>query len=291
MNDSKSKPAITQPSQHQHLMNQAQDTPRRGLGHRYDVMIVGAGVAGCEAAWRCQAAGLDTLLITTSLDTVYNLLGDAVRLEPPEGSLMQRIVDDVHEDGLVGNWAFHRRAKTLIEQQTDIHLLQSSVMALLYEDNYQDTQASLPEDLAAEQTSIKPKQIKGVRTWEGVDRFATQVALCVGSFLGARLTIGSLTEVAGRLSEMAYDDLFEDLKASGFNLEPTQLNADFQDGSLPYDVRCHMFSATEQDGYKLEHARGLYAAGVCRRGYIPFEEAALEGQQLARELIRHHQQS
>ncbi|MEM7736740.1 MAG: FAD-dependent oxidoreductase [Deinococcota bacterium] len=270
----------------QQLNSQPRARPRRGLGHQYDVMIVGAGVSGCEAAWRCEAAGLDTLLVTTSLDTVYNLLGDAVELEPPPNTLMQRVFADVQEDGRVSNWAFHRRAKTIIEQETDIHLLQSSVMALLVE----DIQSSL-ENAGMVQPSSANKKIKGVRTWEGVDRFTRQVALCVGSFLGARLTIGTLTEVAGRLSEMAYDDLFDNLKATGFELTQTQLNADFQDGSLPYEVKCHVFAASEQAGYKLEHVRGLYAAGVCRRGYISFEEAASEGQNLADELIRHHQQS
>jgi tRNA U34 5-carboxymethylaminomethyl modifying enzyme MnmG/GidA len=308
-----------QPIQHsKDQPNQISNAPKRGLGHRYDVLIVGAGVAGCEAAWRCQAAGLDTLLITTSLDTVYNLLGDAVKLEPPAGSLMQRVFADVQQNGYASNWAFHRRAKTLIEQETDIHLLQSSVMALLYEDVgiHEDAGAASlktaspklvssetvsSEPISPEPISSKPglthkalttnKLIKGVQTWEGIDRFAAQVALCVGSFLGARLTIGTLIEVAGRLSEMAYDDLFEDLTATGFSFEQTQLKADFQDGSLPYEVMCHAFAAHEQAGYTLKQARGLYAAGVCRQGYIPFEQAALEGQHLADVLIQQHQQS
>ncbi|MCY4353239.1 MAG: hypothetical protein OXC09_00390 [Truepera sp.] len=45
-----------------------------------------AGGAGSEAA--CASAGLDTLLVTTSLDTIYALAHDRFELEPPAGTLM-----------------------------------------------------------------------------------------------------------------------------------------------------------------------------------------------------------
>lgn len=244
--------------------------PSHSVGHVYDVAIVGAGIAGCEAAWRCARAGVDTLLVTTSLDTLYNLLGDDVTLNPPEDTLMARVFAEVQQDGHVGNWAFHRRAKTILETETDIHLLQSNVTALTCEEH--DGQ----------------KQVVGVRTWEGVDRWAQQVALCVGSFLHARLTIGTLTEVAGRLSEMAYDDLADNLLEHGLHLRDTRLEAAFDDGSLPYQVDCRVLGG---DGYQVSGLAGLYAAGVCQRGYLPFEAAALEGKHLADQLITTHSSS
>ena len=70
-----------------------------------------------------------------------------------------------------------------------------------------------------------------MRTWEGVDRLSKRTALCVGSFLEARLKVGELTESAGRLSEMAYDDLFQDLHSSGFAFEAVSLEAASQSGS------------------------------------------------------------
>lgn len=238
-----------------------------GPGHVYDVAVVGAGISGSEAAYACASAGLDTLLVTTSLDTVYNLLGDGVTLDPPEGTLMAAIHAELADTrGYVGNWAFHRRAKQRLEQQSTLHLLQSNVSSL----------------------QVESDRARGVSTWEGVDRLAAKVALCVGSFLEARLTIGELTEVAGRLSEMAYDDLYQNLLALGFSFEPARLEAKAEGGSLPYVVHCQRFADAEwrRESFELPRLAGLYAAGVCAAGYLGFEDAARQGRALAAQLMR-----
>ena len=234
-----------------------------GPGHVYDVALVGAGIAGCEAALACARSGLDVLLVTTSLDTLYNLVGDGAPLQPPPDTLMADIDEEVARDGFVSNWACHRHAKYVLEHQAGIHLLQSSVSSLLVVDG----------------------KVRGVRTWEGVDRLAKRTALCVGSFLEARLRVGDLTEKAGRLSEMAYDDLFEDLQSLGFAFEEVKLEAKPQNGSLPYTVDCKRFASSERNGFALERTAKLYAAGVCASGYLSYEEAAREGKRLAKHLI------
>ena len=225
-------------------------------------MIVGAGICGSEAALACAAKGLDTLLVTTSLDTVYNLLGDGVKLEPREGTVMKAAFDKLAESGFLGNWDMHRYAKQVIETVPEIHFLQSNVSGLIVQD----------------------RRVIGVHTWEGVARYAKKVALTVGSFLRPRLTIGTLTEAAGRLSEMAYDDLYDNLLSLGFDFEPIELEAAFEDDSLPYSIDCQVFADHEKEGFRLTRLNDLYAAGVCAFGAISYEDAALQGRDLAGEL-------
>ncbi len=240
----------------------------RGATRRaYDVIVVGAGIAGCEAASVCADAGRHVLLVTTSLDTVYNTLGDEVSLEPPAHTLMAQLHAELKDpDGAVGNWALHRAAKYRLEARAGLHLLQSSVSAL--------------------RVSSYPRML-GVETWEGVEREAGVVALCVGSFLQARLHVGALVETAGRLSEMAYDDLYEDLRRRGLAFRNVTLQAPAVAGSLPYEVRCQVLADGQVDAETgaVLALPGLYAAGVCARGYLPFEAAASEGQRLGAALV------
>ncbi len=133
---------------------------------------------------------------------------------------------------------------------------------------------------------VQDGQVIGVSTWEGVDRTAPRVALCVGSFLRARLRVGTLTETAGRLSEMAYDDLYDNLTESGFTFGDVTLEAPESRGAPPYTVTCRQFEGGEWDAetFSLKRLKGLYAAGVCAAGYLSYEAAVMQGQRLAESL-------
>ena len=229
----------------------------------YDLIVVGAGLTGSEAALITARAGLNVLLVTTSLDTVYNLTGAAAELTPPAGTLLAELCGT--QTQVLETFDLHRRAKGVLEREPKLHLLQSSVMGL----------------------NVKNGRVTGVTTWEGVDRTAPRVALCAGSFLWARLTLGTLTETAGRLSEMAYDDLCDNLAALGFTFDEMTLNAFESRGAPPYSVTCKHFAGAEwsAETFALDRLGGLYAAGVCAAGYLPYEEAARQGLRLGDALL------
>ena len=245
-----------------------------------DVLIVGAGIAGCEAAWRCAASGLDVVVVTSSLDTVYNLASDAAGLVAPPGSLMELVTRDIVPGPRgVRSWDLHRGVKYTLEATAGIHLVQSTVATLLL-------------DAAG--------AVVGAATWEGVDRLAGMTALCVGSFLRARLRTGSVTETQGRLSEMAYDDLYQYLLGKDFAFVPVRFAGQPHGGSLAYVVESvalasqeRTASAAEVPSAALWRVPGLFAAGVCVMPPVPgpsaaevgYEEAARQGMALADELV------
>lgn len=236
-----------------------------GRGHKYDVAIIGAGICGTEAALACAKAGLDVLLVTTILDTCYNLVGEGAVLQPSAETFMADAVRQLADkQGFVSTWALHRAAKYALEHTPGIHFLQSSVSSLIVEGN----------------------AAKGIHTWEGVPRLAKTVALCVGSFLEARLTIGNLTENAGRLSEMSYDDLYLDLVARNFQFEVLHLKAEAVKDSLPYTVDCKVFANGEinRESFGSSRFGNFYAAGTCAFGYVTYEVAARQGISLASQL-------
>ena len=226
-------------------------------GERPAVIVVGGGVTGCEAAWGLAQRGVPTLLITTSLDTIANLAGDGWAFEPPPASLLSLLAD---EAGGPRSWSargLHRGAKRELERQRAVHVLQSTVVGVR-------------TDAAG--------RVIGVDTWEGVARDAARVALCVGSFMHARLRIGSSEEVAGRLSELADDALYHDLLARGLATEPRRLELAGDALAPGYSVDFQVLAAGEvaPDG-AVRRLPGLYAYGLCAGGSADLTNSAEAG--------------
>ncbi len=232
-----------------------------GSGYRYDLIVVGAGVSGSEVAFAAASAGCDTLLVTTSLDSVYILYGEGTVLAPPAGSLMAELRGrTANSEGYIRSWDLHRASKQALEELPRLHLLQSNVTGLI----------------------VDGGQATGVDTWEGVPRWAERVALCVGAFLEARLTAGVATEQAGRLGEMTYDALYLDLIGHGFGFAPFQRRVEGRTGALAYEISWQGIRAQElgPPPGALTRISGLFAAGLCVDETLSYEQAASSGRDL-----------
>nr|WP_297861186.1 FAD-dependent oxidoreductase [Meiothermus sp.] len=224
----------------------------------YEVLIVGAGFAGSEAAYALAKRGVRVGLVTTSLDSVF-LAFTPIQAPFPQGSLLA----EIGQEGLKG-WELHSRAKYRLENQPNLHLLQLSVTRLLL-----DGQA-----------------VVGVESWEGPRKTAPVVVLAVGSFLLPRLYIGSVAEEAGRLSEVAYPDLYQHLQQLGFAFTPQEAQVARQSGTPGYRVTYQVFAEAEWDSatFRLHRLEGLYAVGLCVLGQGTYAQMAEEGMRLAESL-------
>lgn len=225
--------------------------------------VIGAGACGCEAAARLGRLGYDVLLVTTSLDTVFAAPLERVVASAPQGTLMAEVLPELRiaADGTIGAWELHASVKYLLEAEPGVHLLQSNVDALV----------------------VREGAVRGVETWEGVPRSAVAVALCVGSFLRARLRVGDAEESAGRPGEMAYDALADHLAEIGLPL--TTVHAGGHDAGHPsWSVRFERLADGAVHGTRVRAIDGLYAAGICTAGPMSYEAAAREGARLARDV-------
>ena len=225
----------------------------------YEVLIVGAGFSGAEAAYRLAQAGVQVGLMTQSLDSV---MMPFLPPEPPfpKGSLLQK----VWRPGMSA-WALHAEAKYALESLPSLHLFQATATGLL----------------------LSESGLAGVQTWEGPPIPAPRVALAVGSFLGGRLFIGGVEEEAGRISEASYPDLLEALLALGFRFVQREAVAEETPTTPGYRVRYHAFHPEEweEETFRLGRLPGLYALGLCvREGDYRF--MAKEGQRFAQNLLR-----
>jgi tRNA U34 5-carboxymethylaminomethyl modifying enzyme MnmG/GidA len=228
------------------------------LSMNYDVLIVGAGFAGSEAAYALAQKGVRVGLVTTSLDSVY-LPFTPIQGPFPQGSLLAL----VGEEGL-GGWELHRRAKYRLENHPQIHLLQLSVTRLM----------------------LEGPAVMGIESWEGPRKTAHKVVLAVGSFLNPRLSIGCVTEEAGRLSEVAYPDLYQHLVQLGFKFTSQCAEVPEQDGTPGYRVEYEVFAEEEWESSTMRLARveGLYGVGLCVLGQGTYAQMAQEGLRLAEAL-------
>jgi tRNA U34 5-carboxymethylaminomethyl modifying enzyme MnmG/GidA len=244
-------------------LSQRGDAPRSQPqpGHLYDVAVVGAGLAGTELAWRLARAGRDVLLVSQALDHLGNLYQPTVDGAGfPVGSVFAQVAARIAPD--TDGWTFHRHLKAEIEATAGIHLLQSTVTEL-DEDGGQVTLA----------------------TWEGPGLRARVAVLAVGAFLKGRLLIGDTLEEAGRLSEVAYDFLADDLARSGVWLIGAEGTAAGVEGAPPYDVRFLTPAPSELDGFRLGRFERVYALGRCTPGDHSYTSVLEGAARLAADLL------
>ena len=190
----------------------------------YDVIIVGAGHAGIEAALACAKLGMQTLLITQSLDAVGKLScnpsiggiskGNIVREIDALGGIMGKLADRTMLQYRLLNKSrgpavqaprvqvdkalYSHLAKQAVETQQNLHVFQDTVIDLIYKSD--------------------GTAVSGVKTERGRAFNATAVVIASGTFLEGRIYIGEYTSQDGRLSERAAIGLGTALQNKGFRM-------------------------------------------------------------------------
>ena len=189
------------------------------MKNNYDIIVIGAGHAGAEAALAASGMGCSTLLLTGNLDTICQMScnpaigglakGHLVREIDALGGAMGRVIDEtgIHFKMLNKSkgpavWApraqadkkaYQFRMKEILENRPGLTIMQDVAKEILADGN----------------------AVAGVITERNREYSAKAVIICAGTFLKGLIHIGEYTQSAGRLADFSSEYLSDSLRKLG----------------------------------------------------------------------------
>ena len=188
----------------------------------YQVIVVGAGHAGCEAALAAARMGLETLLLTINMDTVAHMACNCSLGGPAKGNLVREIDALGGEQALATDATLTHIRMLNTGKGPAVRALRAQVDKRLYEDYMRRELMDQPilDIKQAMVEKIRPRYPSGlvVTSQTGMEYSARCVIVTTGTFLNGLIHIGETRFSAGRAGEFAATNLSDSLRDLGFVL-------------------------------------------------------------------------
>ena len=193
----------------------------------YDVVIVGAGHAGCEAALACARMGFQTLMFTVSVDSIALMpcnpniggssKGHLVKEVDALGGEMGKVIDRTFIQSKMLNSSKGPAVHSLRAQADKANYSKTMRKVLEDQENLEIKQMEVTEILTEDGADEK-KIITGVRTYSGATYRCRAVVLCTGTYLKARCIYGDVSMQTGPNGLQPANYLTDSLKELGIEM-------------------------------------------------------------------------
>ena len=188
----------------------------------YDVVVVGAGHAGCEAALATARLGFKTVIFTVSVDSIALMpcnpniggssKGHLVRELDALGGEMGKVIDQTFIQSKMLNSSKGPAVHSLRAQADKANYSKTMRQVLQNQENLDIRQMEVTEILAEE------GKITGVQTYSGAIYRCKAVVLCTGTYLKARCIYGEISTHTGPNGLQSANYLTDSLKALGIKM-------------------------------------------------------------------------
>lgn len=188
----------------------------------YDILVVGAGHAGCEAALACARLGLNTIMFTVSVDSIALMPCNPNIGGSSKGHLVKEL------DALGGEMG-KNIDKTFIQSKMlnkskgpAVHSLRAQADKQNYSREMRKTLENT-DNLTIRQAEISKLMVEdgviiGAKTYSGAEYYTKGVILCTGTYLKARCIYGDVSNPTGPNGLQAANHLTDSLKNLGIEM-------------------------------------------------------------------------
>lgn len=188
----------------------------------YDVVVVGAGHAGCEAALACARLSLNTIIFTISMESVAMMPCNPNIGGTSKGHLVREIDALGGEMGKNIDKTFIQSKMLNVSKGPAVHSLRAQADKREYSSSMRKVLENTP-NLTLKQGEVveiltEDNKVTGVKTYSGGIYPCKAVVLCTGTYLNARCLYGDTVTYTGPDGLMAAKQLTESLKSLGIEM-------------------------------------------------------------------------